>query len=78
MPENTAMLAEVVNDLVGADGYSASLTPGADGRLRIEIVAGPEACADCLVPKSIMKAVVLDRMPPGTVLEEDDIVYPND
>jgi hypothetical protein len=75
---NTALLQETVRDLVAGDGYDAAVEELSGGRLRVEIVAGPEACPDCLVPKSVMKAVLLDRLPPGTVLDEQDIVYPND
>jgi hypothetical protein len=73
-----ALAEQVVNELVGADGYRARVTPSEDGRLRIEIVAGPEACADCLVPKGIMRMVILDRLAPGTALDEDDIRYPEE
>jgi hypothetical protein len=78
MSHQTAELAELVNDLVGADGYHATLENGADGHLKVAIAAGPDACADCLVPKSVMRLVLLDRLPEGLVLEEADIVYPND
>jgi hypothetical protein len=75
---NTEPLEEIVNDLVAGDGYEAVVEELAEGRLRVEILAGPEACADCLVPKGVMKAILLDRLPPGTVLDEQDIVYPSD
>lgn len=39
------------------DGYDLTVSTSASG-LMVEVSAGPQACADCLVPKSIFHALV--------------------
>jgi hypothetical protein len=40
-----------------ADGYRMAVT-GSGGSVEVTIIAGPEACADCLVPKPIMRNIL--------------------
>jgi hypothetical protein len=58
-----------------ADGYDLHVGNAANP-LVITVVAGPDSCADCLVPKSIMAQMLgaeLDRSP-----DEIELIYPAD
>jgi hypothetical protein len=48
------------------------------GPARIEIVAGTEACDDCLVPKDVIRMVLANELPPGVRLDDADLVYPGE
>jgi hypothetical protein len=67
-----------VSAALAADGYelSAALESGA---LRVAIAAGPDACEDCLVPKSMMldmiKSVLHDA---GVEPAQVELTYPNE
>ena len=44
-------------------------------RVRVTIIATPEACADCLVPKDLMRGILGQAcgMPPDAI----DLTYPS-
>ena len=66
--------------MLAADGYELDLRgDGADG-LVAEIRAGPDACADCLVPKELMRVYFEQALRPvmGPELPAIDIRYPAD
>jgi Fe-S cluster biogenesis protein NfuA len=71
---------DMLDSLFGADGYSVAVHTWPDehdGRLAFEVVAGEGACADCLVPKSTLRAIVAKRLEladPALV----DVTYPPD
>ena len=70
----------LLDGLFGADGYSVAVhvwPDESDSRLAIEIVAGEGACADCLVPKATLRAIVAKRLQlaEGAVV---DVTYPPD
>jgi hypothetical protein len=69
-----------LGEMLAADGYRLELEDEAPEVLTARIQAGPDACADCLVPKEMMRAYFetalrdgLDREPPAVRL-----VYPED
>lgn len=47
-----------LSEALDADGYALALEVGAPDRLRVRIVAGPQACEDCLIPKSMMQSMI--------------------
>ena len=51
-------------DVLAADGYQLDWSLSGAGRVTIRIVAGPEACADCLVPLPVMEAIMTDALGP--------------
>lgn len=60
---------------LGADGFELRLEAvEPDGRVRIALEAGPDACRDCLVPDellvSILESSVRERIPDATVVLE--------
>jgi hypothetical protein len=76
-----AEVRALLHDMFAPDGYSAVVHewPGEDGgHARIEVIAGADACADCLVPKAIMKTVLMNQLPAGVVIDDEDLIYPND
>ena len=42
---------------LAADGYHLAVAEAGD-RVRVTITAGPEACADCLVPENLMRGIL--------------------
>ena len=79
--ESREAVAELLDDMLGSDGYGAVIRGWPEegqGRLQIEIVAGENACPECLVPKRMLSRVLQQELPPGLVLEEDDLIYPTD
>jgi hypothetical protein len=70
---------EPLADALLADGYELRATQTADHAARIEVVATPDACADCLVPQDVFAAIIRTRL--GEVLRgtwQVDVVYPAD
>ena len=50
-----------------------------DGRLRLTVSASPEACAECLVPKSLFLQMVRDEIAEGGhEVGGIDVIYPED
>ena len=61
-----------------ADGYSLEVGLEGDG-LHVEIVAGPEACEDCLIPKDMFTPMIASTLnSKGLAFEQITLVYPND
>jgi hypothetical protein len=60
---------------LAADDYRLAVTESGSG-VEVRITAGPHACAECLVPKPIMRAV----LGPALGVPEDAIalIYPAD
>lgn len=62
-------------DMLAADGYSLTWSVTPADKVVVQIVAGPQACEDCLVPLPIMEAIVADALEP-TPCTLDHIVLP--
>ncbi len=58
-----------------ADGYRLELSEG-DGRVGAVISAGPGTCADCLVPKDVMRAILGRAL--GVDAQAIDLSYPSE
>lgn len=62
-----------------ADGYSLQVGLGDGDGLHMEIVAGPEACEDCLIPKEMFVPMIVSTLnSKGLAFEQVTLVYPND
>ena len=62
---------------LAADGYSLEVTRSGSGGLRVEIVAGPDACEDCLIPKDMFEGMVRSRLgSEGVEFSGISVVYP--
>lgn len=51
-------------DMLASDGYLLSWSDAGDERIVVEIVAGEDACADCLVPISVMEVIMSTALEP--------------
>ncbi|WP_432842608.1 hypothetical protein [Dactylosporangium sp. CA-092794] len=60
-----------------ADGYLLHLAVADGGGLRVRVEAGPDACADCLVPKPLFASILRDRLgEAGVTVGELALEYP--
>jgi hypothetical protein len=66
-----------VSGALEADGYRLAVSASETNRLRVEVIAGPEACEDCLIPKSMLEKMLVAALGgvglPSLPLE---LVYP--
>jgi hypothetical protein len=51
-----------LRDTLAADGYELSWSVEDGNRVGIRVVAGSDACADCLVPPALMRSIVDDEL----------------
>ena len=76
-----ARIRELLTPLCAAlesDGYELEVALQPD-LIRLQVVAGPEACADCLVPRELMEQMLRARLPTSaTGLGHDNVAlsYP--
>lgn len=62
---------------LAADGYALEVIGTDSGGLRVEIVAGPDACADCLIPQEMFSDMLSARLASqGVEFSELSLVYP--
>jgi hypothetical protein len=59
-----------------ADGYDLQIDRLDDDRIRGEVSARPDACADCLVPKGVMATIIATAC--GIDASAVELVYPED
>jgi hypothetical protein len=64
-----------IRSTLAADGYLLDIAEQG-ARVQVTITATPEACADCLVPKDLMRSILGDAlgMPPDAI----DLTYPTE
>jgi hypothetical protein len=69
-----------LRSMLAADGYEVELSEGGEGLLVAQIRAGPNACADCLVPKPLMRSYFEAALVPlaESKPREIRIIYPAD
>ncbi|MGE5289241.1 MAG: hypothetical protein ACM3ML_19000 [Micromonosporaceae bacterium] len=60
---------------LAADGYEMQVLDRG-GRMDVSISASPEACADCLVPKQLMRGILKQVL--GVAEDAIDLTYPRD
>jgi hypothetical protein len=70
-PERAVVLAATL----AADGYRMEFAETGD-RLHVTIIATPDACADCLVPKDLMRGMLAQQL--GVPGENIVLTYPAD
>lgn len=72
----TSALAPLANGLA-ADDYRLDIARTGDFAVTLTVVAGPEACADCLVPEDITRRMAVQRLSAVRRAEwEVDVRYP--
>ena len=65
-----------IRGMLAADGYDMSLRALGTDTLAVEILAGPDACAECLVPKNIMSGIVRDALGSSAPVAHIQLSYP--
>lgn len=77
-PAITEALASL-GAMLAADGYELELREGGSALLVAEIKAGPDACADCLVPKDMMRGYFDRALRKALDAPPDvELIYPAD
>lgn len=61
---------------LASDGYELNAEVGNDGGAQVAVVAGPDACEDCLVPKDLMRTMLEPAL--GVPADRIQLVYPTD
>lgn len=64
--------------ILEADGYRLAVTGAEGAPVLLEVVAGPDACADCLVPKEVFESIALDHLARAGLRPALEIRYPSD
>jgi hypothetical protein len=71
---NTERAVELRSSLA-ADGYEMDIAESGD-RVSVTITATEQACADCLVPKDLMRGILGKTL--GVDRDAIDLTYPSD
>jgi hypothetical protein len=71
---NTERIEPLAQSLA-ADGYELKVA-GNGPRVAVTVVAGPDACEDCLVPKDLMRGILANAL--GADGDSIDITYPKE
>ena len=60
-----------------ANGYALNVSRDGSTGLGVEIVAGPDACEECLTPKDMLNGMVRSRLASERVeFSDSSVVYP--
>lgn len=51
-------------DMMATDGYTLSWSVTGQDEVVVRIEAGPDACADCLVPLPVMETIMANALEP--------------
>lgn len=70
-------LSDVARSLA-VDGYRLEVQTLRDQTLTISVVAGENACEECLVPKSVMAAILQSTLQNHLHIEKIELQYPTD
>lgn len=63
---------------LAADGYRLVAAVTGPGAVRLEVEAGPDACAECLVPKEVFSGIAAQRLAATGGHWDIDLRYPID
>jgi hypothetical protein len=67
--------AVALRSTLAADGYLMDIAEAGDG-VQVTITATPQACADCLVPKDLMRGILGQAL--GLAEDAIDLTYPSE
>jgi len=51
-----------LRDVLTGDGYDLDWALSPANQVAVKVIAGPDACADCLVPQPIMAAILTQAL----------------
>ena len=75
-PQELRDALQQLRDVLTGDGYDLDWALGAGNQVAVKVIAGPDACADCLVPQPIMTAILSDALT-GTPYTLESIELPS-
>jgi hypothetical protein len=61
-PQELKDALQQLRDVLAGDGYDLDWALRSGNQVAVRVVAGPDACADCLVPQAIMAAILTDAL----------------
>jgi hypothetical protein len=61
-PQDLRDALQQLRDVLAGDGYDLDWALNARNEVAVKVFAGPDACADCLVPQPIMAAILSDAL----------------
>ena len=61
-PQDLTDALQQLRDVLTGDGYDLDWALNERNQVSVKVVAGPDACADCLVPQPIMAAILIDAL----------------
>ena len=64
--------------ILEADGYQLAVSSPEGSPVLLEVVAGPDACAECLVPKDVFESIAVDHLARAGLRSALEIRYPAD
>lgn len=64
-----------LRDTLEADGYALEWSLAEQDQIEVRVVAGADACADCLVPAELMRTILSDALS-GTPYHVGSITLP--
>ena len=64
-----------IRSTLAADGYLMEIAEQGSG-IQVTITATPQACADCLVPKDLMRGILGQAL--GVPADTIDLTYPSE
>ena len=77
---NVAAIESALTPISGAleaDGYEMAVSLPSEDLLRVQISAGPGACEDCLISRSMMQSMIETALQgAGLPVPPLDVVYP--
>jgi hypothetical protein len=74
MPDLTEILAPVIGALE-ADGYEPKVEAH-DGVVSFEVIAGPEACEECLSPPEVLTGMISHLLNQSGISDDIKVRYP--
>jgi len=61
-PQDLTNALQQLRDVLTGDGYDLDWALNERNQVSVKVIAGPDACADCLVPQPIMAAILTDAL----------------
>jgi hypothetical protein len=61
-PQDLRDALQQLRDVLTGDGYDLDWALSTGNQVAVKVIAGPDACADCLVPQPIMAAILTDAL----------------
>lgn len=74
--EDAANALAPITDMLAADGYQLDIESTADAGLLLRISATAESCEECLVPRSVLEPMVVNKLGERGIESSVVVEYP--